>query len=267
MERHLVVLDRDHPGFRDEAYRGRRNDIARAALAHRAGEAPPRIAYTPEEDGVWQTALAHLLPLHRDRATRAYRAAWPGLAIDPSRIAQLAEVNQVLASTTGFRMEPVAGLVDPRTFLETLAGGVFLATQYIRHASRPLYTPESDVIHEVIGHGPLLSNPAIAGVHRAFGDAAKRASPAEVEALIRVYWFTLEFGLAREAGEERVVGAGLLSSYGELERLAEVPRRPFSIAEVAATAFDTSDYQQVYFVADSVESLLDELGAWLSGIG
>ncbi|MGI8838866.1 MAG: hypothetical protein ACR2H4_19840 [Pyrinomonadaceae bacterium] len=74
------------------------------------------------------------------------------LAFAPDHIPQLREVNEKLQAISGFRLEPAAGLVEPRVFLESLASGTFLCTQYIRHHSTPLYTPAPDVVHEIVGH-------------------------------------------------------------------------------------------------------------------
>jgi phenylalanine-4-hydroxylase len=261
----LVELDPDHPGFRDPIYRRRRDQIAAAALAHRYPEPAPRIVYTDEEQGVWALVLERLSTLHQQRACREHNLAWPRLGFHGGAIAQLADVTEVLQATTGFRLQPVAGLVTPRSFMEHLADGQFLATQYMRHHSRPLYTPEPDVIHELIGHAALLTEPRYARVNRMFGEATRRADEARVQELIRVYWYGLEFGLVREGGETRAIGAGLLSSIGELERAtSDATLRRFSIAEVAQTPFDPTQYQSTLFVADSTDALLCELERWLA---
>ena len=52
--RAVVQLDPAHPGFRDAAYRARRNRIARLALEHRPGDPIPEAPYTPEEHAVWR---------------------------------------------------------------------------------------------------------------------------------------------------------------------------------------------------------------------
>lgn len=260
MEAHLVQLDRDHPGFRDLAYRRRRDAIAHLADTHVAGQPPPLVQYTDEEHGVWRTALSSLAPLHARYACSSYRKGWEAVGLPLDRVPQLQEVGVPLLATCGFQYQPVAGLVTPRTFMERLADRWFLATQYMRHHSMPLYTPEPDVIHELVGHAPLLAVGEHAEINMLFGRAARACGDDVVLGLIRLYWYGLEFGLVREAGSVRAVGAGLLSSFGELGRFESSARLlPFDVAVVQRTDFDPTAYQGTLFVAESEGALLSSL--------
>jgi phenylalanine-4-hydroxylase len=261
----LVKLDPDHPGFRDAVYRARRNEIARAALEYVAGDPLPRIDYTDEEHGVWRAVWERLAPLHERHACREYKQACALLPLDRRRIPQLADVNLVLEPRTGFRMLPVAGLVASRAFLGALARSVFLATQYIRHASRPLYTPEPDVIHELVGHAAIFCHAPLGRLNRLFGEAATRADDRLLEALERLYWYTIEFGLVEEQGEAKAYGAGLLSSFGELGRFErEAFIRPFDPDEAAARPYDPTNYQAVLYVVPSLDALTATIERWLA---
>ena len=262
----LVQLDPDHPGFRDPVYRARRNEIARIALAYKPGDPIPRVAYTAAEHAVWATVWQKLQPVHARHACQAYRDACARLGLDSTFIPQLADVNPTLRAHTGFQMIPVAGLVTSRVFLGQLGQGTFLSTQYIRHASRPLYTPEPDVVHELIGHAASLGDPTLASLNRLFGRAASRATDEQITVLERLYWYTLEFGLVEEQGETRAYGSGLLSSFGELGRYqAEAFLKPFDPDEAAARPYDPTDYQAVLYVVPSLSSLQEGLTEWLQG--
>jgi phenylalanine-4-hydroxylase len=186
------------------------------------------------------------------------------LALPDDHVPQLTEVSALLAPRTGFRYEPVPGLVSPSDFYGALADGWFMSTQYIRHHSVPWYTPEPDVIHEVIGHASQLASPRFATLYRKFGSAARRAESDEaVQFLSRVFWFTLEFGLVREGGELKAVGAGILSSVGELEAFPDADVRPFDVAVMGAQPYDITRFQPVLFAADSFDELVEELDALL----
>jgi phenylalanine-4-hydroxylase len=260
----LVELDKDHPGFRDATYRTRRNEIAAVAASYRLDDPVPDIEYTPQEHSVWTAALGNLARFHDRYACREYLAGASVVELPRDEIRQLRQINSVVIPETGFRFWPVAGLVSPRTFLTFLGRSVFLATQYIRHHSAPLYTPEPDVIHELVGHAPLLAHAEVAALHRLFGETAVRMPESRAEALIRVYWYTMEFGLVMEGDQLKAIGAGLLSSYGEMDRFErESEIRRLDLDEVARTPFDTSSYQDVLFVAESSEQLLTELTGWL----
>jgi phenylalanine-4-hydroxylase len=261
----LVKLDPDHPGFRDPVYRARRNEIARLALAYRVGDPIPRIDYTDEEHAVWRAVRERLEPVHARYACAAYRRSAGALALDPRRIPQLADATARLEALTGFRMLPVAGLVSSRMFLGNLANGVFLSTQYIRHASRPLYTPEPDIVHELIGHACTLYDRELAALNRLFGGAALRARRSKIRALERLYWYTVEFGLLEERGRPKAYGAGLLSSFGELERFeASASVSPFDPDECAARPYDPTDYQGVLYVVPNLEALARALRRWFA---
>ena len=263
----LVALDRDHPGFRDPAYRSRREEIARIALDYQGGEIP-HAPYADAEHAVWREVWEALDPLHQRWAPRGFLILHQRLQLDRLRIPQLAEVNPRLETVTGFRMLPVAGLIHARTFLSYLADGVFLATQYVRHHSAPLYTPEPDVIHELVGHAASFTHPMIAALNRSFGRAARAASEREIALLERAYWWTMEFGALVEEGEVKAFGAGLLSSVGEIGRFAhEAELQAFDVERMARTDYDPTDYQPIVFLAPSWEVLYFELSNWLDDGG
>jgi phenylalanine-4-hydroxylase len=268
----LVELNPDHPGFRDPIYRARRNAIAKLALEHRDGAPPPHVAYTDVENEVWRSVWEHLAPLHAARAVSAWRAAAARLDLERSRVPQLAEVNE-LTRHRGMEMYPVAGLIAAQQFLTALGRGVFRSTQYMRHHSMPLYTPEPDVIHELVGHATSFLSPEIVQLSRSFGEAALRAqsSGAIQVQLERLYWYTLEFGVALEGGEIKAYGAGLLSSYGELGDLGTLSRAratlaPFDLDVMAQMPYDPTDYQKVLFVAPSFDEMVRRLDAWLAAV-
>jgi phenylalanine-4-hydroxylase len=263
----IVRLDPDHPGFRDAEYRARRNRIAQIALGYEPGSPVPDAPYTAEEHALWRAIRGALEPAHRAHACAEYLEAARRLDLPREEIPQLREVSERVRAVSGFRLEPVAGLVAPRVFLESLADGVFLCTQYIRHHSTPFYTPEPDVVHEVLGHALTLASPRLAELNRLFGRAVRRTrSDASLERLSRVYWFTVEFGVLREGGEVKAYGTGLLSSAGELEAMRGARLRPLDIEEASRAEYDPTHFQPTLFCADSFDEMHDALtrflGAW-----
>ncbi len=262
--RAIVQLDQDHPGFRDQAYRTRRDAIAHIALDYEPGTPVPDAPYTEAEHDVWRVICEALEEGHKRFACAQYLACVEKLDLPRRRIPQMREVSARVEALSGFRLEPVAGLVEPRVFLESLASGVFLSTQYIRHHSTPLYTPEPDVVHETIGHGVSLADERLAELNCLTGEAVKRASSDEaLERLARVYWFTIEFGVVREAGEIKAYGTGLVSSAGELAAMKNAELRPLDLEAASRQSFGTTTFQPILFCADSFDAMHQMLREYL----
>lgn len=257
----VVELGENHPGFADAEYRERRNAIAGLAMEWEPGRPMPEISYTDTEHEIWRLASAELAIKHRALAAHEYLKGAERLGLPPDRIPQLAEVSEALEPLTGFSYLPAAGLVPLREFYGVLAEGRFHATQYIRHHSVPLYTPEPDVIHEVIGHANALASPRFAALYRAAGEAARRVhSEAALEFVSRVFWFTLEFGVVRESDGLKAYGAGILSSYGEIDEFRDMTILPLDLATMGTIDYDITHYQDKLFEAASMDQLEDVVG-------
>ena len=191
-----VELGETHPGFADPAYRARRDAIASLSIDHARGEPIPNVEYSEIEHDVWRIVSRELAEKHRRYATRSYLAGVDALALSGDHIPQLDDVTARLAPISGFTYEPIAGLAPLRTFYESFDDDVFFSTQYIRHHSSPLYTPEPDIVHEVIGHAHQLADPTVARLYRLVGSAVRRVETDEALRLLsRVFWFTFEFGV------------------------------------------------------------------------
>jgi phenylalanine-4-hydroxylase len=253
----IEELHLDHPGANDAEYRTRRDYIASLSKKFRETGVITDVDYNEDEQAIWQHVATRLQEVHEKHASPFYLRAKRDLGISNDRIPQLSEMNRRLKELTNFRLAPVEGLVDTRAFLSWLSWRTMLSTQYIRHHSRPEYTPEPDIVHEAIGHIPMFTNPNFADYSQFIGHGARIANDQQLEELGRLYWFTVEFGLVDHQGETKAYGAGLLSSYGELEHAFsnEVERRPFNLEQVINHDFTYSDMQPVLYVIPSYAEL------------
>lgn len=261
-------LDSDHPGFTDSVYRERRKVFADIAFSYRYGNPIPRVEYTPEEIKTWGVVFKELTALYPTHACQEFNNIFTLLCqncgYNENQIPQLEDVSNFLKDCTGFTLRPVAGLLSPRDFLAGLAFRVFHSTQYIRHHSVPKYTPEPDCVHELLGHVPLFADPDFAEFSQEIGIASLGATDEFIKKLSTCYWFTVEFGLCKQNGETRAFGAGLLSSFGELQYcLTKEPTlKPFEPEKTAQQEYPITSFQPVYFVADSFKSAKDKMSEY-----
>jgi phenylalanine-4-hydroxylase len=261
MREHIVDLEADHPGFSDPDYRRRRDEIALLAPPLGSDEPPLRVEYTEAERQTWSTVFEKLTALYPTHACREFLEVAGAIGYRGDEVPQLADVSSFLTERTGFSLQPVAGLVSARQFLGALSRRVFCATQYIRHHSQPLYTPEPDIVHELMGHAPMLAIPEFADLSQKIGEGSLTANDSQVEQLATLYWFTIEYGVLQEPSGLRAYGAGLLSSYGELEHALSgaVEIRPFDPWIAKDTTYPITSYQPLLWSVGSIGEAFDRI--------
>ena len=268
-------LQSDHPGFTDPVYRARRTEIAQIARDYKSGQSIPRIDYTETEINTWEKVWNKLTSLYPTLACKEHNDAL-GLLMDaglygPRTIPQLQDVSDFVHAKTGFIFRPVTGLLSGRDFLNALAFRVFFSTQYIRHHAKELYTPEPDIIHELLGHAPMFLNPDFADFTQYIGLASLGASDEEIKRLATCYWFSVEFGLLYEGGAMKAYGAGLLSSFGELQYStsptnSEIAIREWLPDEAAVQEYPITTMQPVYFAAPSLQVAKERMKEYCDGV-
>lgn len=282
-----ALINDTHPGFHDLEYRKRRSQIVELAKAHRFGQPIPHVNYTEAEERTWRLVSERLERLHKQHACHDFLDAMAKFnrhgVLTNDHIPQLQEVSELLHAFTGFQIRPVSGLISSRDFLNALAFRVFWSTQYIRHESNPFYTPEPDICHELLGHVPLFACPDFADFSQTIGLASLGASDKQIDRLGSVYWFTVEFGVLQTPSAIKAYGAGILSSFGELEwACARTPSddcrasgglmnydafkdlenpviRPFIAEEAADEPYPITTYQPQYFASPSLAAAKDEV--------
>jgi len=219
--------------------------------------------FTEDEHRVWDLLFARQQRQLAGRAIGAFERGLDVLRLSRPGIPDFEELNERLFARTGWTVVSVPGLIPDDIFFDHLSRRRFPAGNFIRSRAQLDYLEEPDVFHDVFGHVPLLADPAAADFMQALGQRGLEAiGHGALHRLARIYWYTVEFGLAREAGELRIYGAGIVSSFGETRFSLESPepKRPaFDLRQVLRTRYRTDAFQQAYFVIDDFETLLGRL--------
>jgi len=217
------------------------------------------IRYTEAEHHVWNTLITRQLRLLQGRACEEYLDGIEQLALPHECIPQLAEINQVLAGTTGWQVTRVPALIPFQTFFELLASRQFPVATFIRSPEELDYLQEPDIFHEIFGHCPLLTNPWFAEFTHTYGILGLSASKEQRVFLARLYWLTIEFGLVETSEGRRIYGGGILSSPKEtLYSLSDNPEHQvFDALECMRTPYRIDILQPLYFVLPDLKRLFD----------
>jgi phenylalanine-4-hydroxylase len=212
-----------------------------------------------EEHRVWDILYARQRRKLAGRAVAAFERGLDSLLLSRSGIPDFDDLNERLFARSGWTVAAVPGLLPDEIFFAHLARRRFPAGNFIRPASSLDYLEEPDVFHDVFGHVPLLAEPWFADFMQRLGEEGLKAvANGRIEAFSRLYWFTVEFGLALEEGALKLYGAGLASSFGEAAYAldsAKPERLRFDLERVLRTPYRSDVFQPRYFVVDGMGEL------------
>ena len=217
-------------------------------------------AFTAEEHAVWDTLFERQIKLLPGRASKAYLHGLDLLKLSDGGIPRFEELSERLMKRTGWQVVAVPGLVPDDVFFDHMANRRFVAGNFIRRPDQLDYLQEPDVFHDVFGHVPMLADPVFADYMEAYGRGGGRAMElGALKQLSRLYWYTVEFGLIEEAGDLRIYGSGIVSSFAESRFALESdsPNRiGFDLKREMRTEYRIDDFQQNYFVIPDFDTLL-----------
>lgn len=216
------------------------------------------IIYTPEENAVWRDLVAKQFPNVTRYSAPEYLAGLRKMNLPSDRVPQCRDLSVTLRQLTGWQVQPVPALIGFGKFFGMLANRTFPAASFIRSRKDFDYIEEPDIFHEIFGHTPLLTDPRFAKFSQAIGQAGLRAKAKDYSWLIRLYWFSIEFGLTRSEGQIKALGSGLASSPTELPYAvtgAVAERRPFNVIDILRTPYRIDIHQPVYFVLEDIDTL------------
>jgi phenylalanine-4-hydroxylase len=172
--------------------------------------------YTADQQALWSELVERRMAQLKQCACREYLEGWDALGLGAERIPCYPEISQRLYQRTGWRAQPVSAFMPERAFFEMLKARMFPVTVWLRSRESMDYIPEPDMLHDALGHLPMFADQSFADAVEEYGRVCHAMENEEkLERMGRLYWYTFEFGLIRQAGEVRVYGSGVASSQKE----------------------------------------------------
>jgi phenylalanine-4-hydroxylase len=219
--------------------------------------------FTADDHAVWDLLFARQVELLGSRVVSPFLEGIDLLRLSHPGIPELGELNDILEPRTGWRTVAVPGLVPDPVFFAMLSERIFPIGNFIRTRDQLDYLEAPDCFHDLFGHIPMLADHEFAEMVRHVGELGVAAIAREQgHRVAQLYWHSVEFGLAREDGELKILGAGLASSFGESHfslESGEIERLPFSVERAIHTPYRHDAFQPRYLVSSSVEKTVADV--------
>ncbi|HEY6663025.1 MAG TPA: phenylalanine 4-monooxygenase [Sphingomicrobium sp.] len=220
-------------------------------------------SFTDDDHAVWDLLFARQVELLGSRVVTPFLDGIDLLRLSHPGVPDLDGLNAILEPRTGWRTVAVTGLVPDETFFAMLSERIFPVGNFIRTREELDYLEEPDCFHDMFGHIPMLAHHDYAEMTRHIGELGAAAIAAgQGHKAARLYWHSVEFGLAREHGELKILGAGLASSFGEAHFSLEsdaVERLPFSVERAVNTPYKHDAFQPRYLVSATLERTIADV--------
>ncbi len=219
--------------------------------------------YTPEDFRVWEKLYVKQFSLIKGKVSEAFLNGLDLLDFTPLKIPNFIDINNKLKKLTSWQIKTVSNIAEPIYFFSCLANKQFTSTCWLRSIKEIDYIEEPDMFHDVFGHIPLLSNQIYSDFFQELGLLSKEFldDDFKIKQLQRLYWFTIEFGLIKNQDTFDIYGAGIISSKMEIKNVYSEKsiKKPFNLSEILKQDFRIDKVQDIYFVIDSFDQLLDSL--------
>jgi phenylalanine-4-hydroxylase len=219
--------------------------------------------FSAEDHAVWDLLFARQVELLGTRVVAPFLDGIDLLRLSHPGVPDVEGLNALLTPRTGWRVVAVPGLVPDEAFFAMLASQVFPVGNFIRRREQLDYLEAPDCFHDMFGHIPMLAHHDFAEMARHIGRLGLAAIAAgEGQRVARLYWHSVEFGLAREGAELKILGAGLASSFGEAHFSLEsdtVERLPFTVGRAVHTPYRHDAFQPRYLVSASLDETIDQV--------
>ena len=220
-------------------------------------------SFSVEDHAVWDLLFARQVELLGTRVVTPFLHGIDLLRLSHPGVPDVEGLNAILTPRTGWRTVAVPGLVPDDIFFAMLSERVFPVGNFIRTREQLDYLEAPDCFHDMFGHIPMLAHHDYAEMTRHVGELGLAAIAGDQgHKAARLYWHSVEFGLANEAGELKILGAGLASSFGEAHFSLEsdrVERLPFSVERAVHTPYKHDAFQPRYLVSESLERTIEDV--------
>jgi len=220
-------------------------------------------SFTAEDHAVWDLLFARQVELLGTRVVAPFLDGIDLLRLSHPGVPDVEGLNAILTPRTGWKVVAVPGLVPDEAFFAMLSERVFPVGNFIRTRDQLDYLEAPDCFHDMFGHIPMLAHHDFAEMAQHLGRLGLAAIAAgQGDKVARIYWHSVEFGLAKEGGELKILGAGLASSFGGAHFSLEsdvVERLPFSVERAVHTPYKHDAFQPRYLVSHSLDETIADV--------